>query len=258
MIVPQEFRPHHPVNYPPDNDLIFEEWFYTKSHPITEREYLPVFWTSYYCKHKFGQDQRAIAHLQNWLNRLPRDRKYYTISQYDDGILNNISHLDIKVFAPCGNRIDYPIPLLCKPHEYAFPRVKKDIVCSYIGTNNHPIRTGLMKFQQYSGWYISDRPHKLQLFCEVLARSKYVLCPRGYGVTSFRIQEALQYGAIPVYISDKHVIPHNEFGYGVLASNVGPELTDMIELDIPRTPAREAFEKWYTYDANLKLIHDQL
>ena len=39
-------------------------------------------------------------------------------------------------------------------------------------------------------------------YVELMQRSIFALCPRGYGKTSFRICEALQLGAIPVYIHD--------------------------------------------------------
>jgi len=255
--VPAEFRPHHPMQYPSDNDLIFEEWYAQQAHPVTERIYLPVFWTSYYCKHKYGKDANAIRHLQTFLNSLDRSKKYYTILQYDDGILNDISHLDIKVFAACGNRIDYPLPLICKPHGFAFPPVK-DIFCSYIGTNNHFLRARIMQYQHQPGWYISAQPHSLRSYCEMMARSKYVLCPRGYGATSFRIMEALQYGAIPVYISDVFILPHNYFEYGVLVEQPDEKLPTQLESITGLMPAREAFEKYFTYEANKTIIHGQL
>jgi hypothetical protein len=40
-----------------------------------------------------------------------------------------------------------------------------------------------------------------------MRRSEFALCPRGYGATSYRMYEAMQFGAIPVYISDKFWIP---------------------------------------------------
>lgn len=256
--VPLEFRPHHPMQYPIDNDQIFEEWFYTQPIQNTDRVYLPIFWTSYYCKHKYGKDYRAIQLLQMFLETLDRSRKYFTIVQFDDGILNDLTGLDIKVYAMSGNRIDYPLPLICKPHKY--PQMPKDIFCSYIGANNHHIRTGLMQYQNKTSWYINDRPHTLEYFCEILARSKYVLCPRGYGQTSFRIMEALQYGAIPVYISDQFILPHYDFSYGIQVQNPGPELPGMLEESEPliTTPAYEAFDKYFTYEANKNIIYKTL
>lgn len=259
IAVPEDYRPHHPLQYPPDNDLIFEEWYAQQPHPPCERVYLPIFWTSYYCKWNYGKNQGAINRLQNYLNNLDRSKKYYTIVQYDDGILNNLSHLDIKVFASAGNRIDYPLPLICKPHRFT-PAPVKDIFCSYIGGNNHPIRKNLMQYQNKTHWYISDRVHSLQHYCDIMSRSKYVLCPRGYGKTSFRIMEALQYGAIPVYISDEFIEPHYDFSYGIKVTNPGPELDEMLHMseELVAMKPQEAFEKYFTYEANLKIIHENI
>jgi len=45
-------------------------------------------------------------------------------------------------------------------------------------------------------------PAYVQNYAETLCRSVFALCPRGYGRTSFRMYEAMQLGAIPVYIYD--------------------------------------------------------
>jgi hypothetical protein len=60
-------------------------------------------------------------------------------------------------------------------------------------------------------------------YCNILARSVFALCPRGYGRSSFRIQESIQQGAIPVYISDEFVLPYNEEFPGLLV-NIGSDI----------------------------------
>ncbi|MBA3830075.1 MAG: FkbM family methyltransferase [Taibaiella sp.] len=255
--VPIEFKPHHPWQYPADNDLIFEEWYGHQKHPhISGWTYLPIYWTSYYCKHKYGKDGYAMQRLQIFLNRLDKNKKYYTIVQYDDGILSNIIGLNIKVFAMSGIRIDYALPLICKPHT-PLPKVEKDIYCSYIGANNHPIRSQLMQYSSIPNWYISDKKHSMDEFCSILNRSKYVLCPRGYGPTSFRIMEALQYGAIPVYISDRFIIPHNVFDYGLMTPNTEDLVRKLSDWDDTIWPT-DSFEKYFTYEANRKIIYKVL
>jgi len=39
------------------------------------------------------------------------------------------------------------------------------------------------------------------------SRSKFLLCPRGYGLNSFRLYEAFQLGCVPVIITDKPFLP---------------------------------------------------
>jgi len=86
--------------------------------------------------------------------------------------------------------------------------------------------------------------------------SKFALCPRGYGKTSFRIQEALQYGAIPVYISDEYLcrrscilLGENEFD---LIDGLGGELNKFPFL------AKQAFNDYYTYSAVANMIYENL
>lgn len=270
--VPNEFRLHHPFPYPPDNTLIFEEWFYEnfKSADVTEeRIYLPIFWTSYYVTHRFGQDKKAMSFLQFFLNTLDTSKKYYTIVQYDDGILNDVSHLDLKIFGMGGGRIDYPLPLLCQPHNYEFNDLRRNKFASFVGKKTHPIREELFKIDKEkllkseNKYYILDAKHSLVHYCQIMATSIFSLCPRGYGKTSFRILESLQYGAIPVYISDEFIIPHNiPFeNYGVLLQaseieNIDKTLSEISATEIKRKQEaiKDIFEMYFTYEANKKLL----
>jgi hypothetical protein len=51
--------------------------------------------------------------------------------------------------------------------------------------------------------------HERELFQNTMKNSLFALCPRGTGVTSYRIFESIYYGAIPVYISDEFHLPFN-------------------------------------------------
>lgn len=218
--VPDRFRPHIKVDYPPNNDLIFEEWFYKNwgllAYIQQTREYLPVFWTSYYVNHNYGNDKRALADLQNFINSLDKSKKYFTIVQYDDGILNDVSGLDLKVFGMGGYHYDYPLPLIGKPHPYSFTS-ERDVFCNFMGGLTHQIRKDLLPVAKKAGYLCSTSHLKIEDYCLNLSRSVFTLCPRGYGLSSFRLAEAVQFGSIPVYISDKFMIPYDEpFDYGVL------------------------------------------
>lgn len=206
------------TRYPPDNAITFERWYLNNYSKADERErvYLPIQWTALYCNNGYGNG--PILHsIQKFIDGLDRSKKYYTIVQYDDGILNNIDHLDIKVCAMAGPRIDFSLPLLCTPHKFNFgvtagrqANIKRDIYASFIGSLTHPIRMQMIEqLQGKEGYHISTNQHNLYDYCHILARSKYVLCPRGYGQSSFRIQEAIDFGAIPVYISDEFIFPYN-------------------------------------------------
>ena len=220
--VPIQWRPAQSFRYPIDNAHTFERWYLDTflSGDTRERIYLPIQWTAIYCNNKFGQDKRIIDQLQGYLDKLDKSKSFYTIVQFDDGILNDIDHLDLKIFSMGGGRVDYPIPLLCTPHR---PQkgVKQDLIANFIGRETHPIRKRIMGLQDKAGFYVSNTPHNLSEYTWYIARSRFTLAPRGYGPTSFRLCEAIQAGSVPVYISDKHILPYNiPFDYGL---KLGPE-----------------------------------
>jgi hypothetical protein len=209
--VPVQWKPVQNFRYPVDNSHTFERWYLDTylSGDNRDRIYLPVQWTAIYCNNKFGQDKQVIAKLQVYLDKLDTTKRYYTIVQFDDGILNKIDHLDLKIFSMGGGRVDYPIPLLCMPHR---PQkgIKQDLIANFVGRETHPVRKRMTELKdnmsEYT-WY--------------MARSKFTLAPRGYGPTSFRLCEAIHAGSVPVYISDKHVLPYNlPFDYGI---RLGPD-----------------------------------
>lgn len=249
-MIPPVFQPHHPIRYPSHNVTEFERWYleqyeHRRNH---YRTYLPILWTNYYCKYGYGKDKTAIDTLQRFLNTLPKT-PYYTICQFDDGILNALSGLDIFVFSMSGRPMDYPLPLIAQPHPPQAPR-HRDIFCNFVGRNTHPIREQILKISR-PGYHISSKNHKPAQFADILNRSTFTLCPRGYGPTSFRIQEALQFGSIPVYVSDKFILPHAmPFGdYGVL---IRPEqVKDIPQILKDTDPAQftNPYKTHFTYES---------
>lgn len=215
--VPVQWKPTQNFRYPIDNSHAFERWYLDTylSGDVRERVYLPVQWTAIYCNNQFGENKTVIQNLQRYLDRLDTSKRYYTIVQFDNGIINNIDHLDLKIFSMGGGRVDYPIPLLCQPHR---PQkgVKQDLLASFIGRETHPLRKKVLALEGKEGYYISQKPHNMSEYTWYMARSKFTLAVRGYGPTSFRLCEAVQAGSIPVYISDQHILPYNlPFDYGI-------------------------------------------
>lgn len=271
--VPDRFRPHINTCYPPNNCLIFEEWFYrdfvNDSLPYKtfnwDIEYLPIFWTSFYVNHKYGKDQRAMKDLQRFINSLDRSKKYFTVLQYDDGILNDVSRLDLKVFGSGNMKTDFPIPLLTARHPYEFD-VKRDIFANFVGSITHPIRSSMIPVIQRAGFYV-DQNMAIEDYCRILSSSVFTLAPRGYGVTSFRICEALQYGSIPVYISDQFLIPYNdnfeEYGVLIHASEVSrlhEILSQIPESEIRRKQevGRKIYNEKFSFEGCKRVILENL
>jgi hypothetical protein len=225
--VPEMFKISHPFPYPSYNTLTFEEWYlrnWDALRDAMEREYLPVIWTGYLVRNSFGEDANAIQVLQSFIDMLPRSKKYYTIVQFDLGCMVDFKDLDIVVCAMSGNRIDYPLPLLTMPHRHRYT-TQRDKFATFVGKNTHPVRGEMLRLfdkqwrydQPPEKIYITENRHDLLAYTKVLSESIFGLCPRGFGQTSFRLAECVESGAIPVYISDEFIIPHNvEFDYGIL------------------------------------------
>lgn len=268
VIVPDKFRPHMVHDYPTGNSITFEEWFFTQPQHrnIAGRTYLPVFWTSYYVNHNHGKDEKAIADLQQWLNTLDKSKKYYTIVQFDDGILNNITHLDLKVFSSSPKGNDYPLPLMGLHTQINFAATQTNLTANFIGKITHPLREKLIAVcDDKDGYYISVAKHEFMNYMQIIAGSTFTLCPRGYGINSFRITEALSIGSIPVYISDEFCYPHNlDFEqYGVVINE--KQVKDIPKILAAITPAEitakrkkiaELYQTHFTYAGVRDIIVD--
>lgn len=265
LYTPIEFRIKHPFPYPSDNLHEFERWFFDNTQPdeVTGRTYLPIFWTAYWVNNGYATKERGRNHLQRFIDSLPRDKKYFTICQYDDGPIVDFKDLDITVFGMSGGRIDYPIPLLCQPHGYKFD-CKRDIFASFVGGDTHPIRKELVKqFDGKKDCFVSLKKLPLKEYCNIMARSVFALCPRGYGKSSFRIVEAIQYGAIPVYVSDEFVLPYNNEFPGLIAK-IDSSVCDLVYDHGCSTHAArlkqdiEKVKQQYTYEGCKKSILEEI
>ncbi len=245
--------------------MIFEEFFMNKflsENPITNRIYLPIQWTCFYISRNYGKTD--LSDLESFLNSLPKNQKYFTVVQWDDGILNNTNDIDILKFAS-GGIGDYAIPLINLPHKKI--QRNRNIFASFIGVINgrHKIREKLRNsLKNYQDYYISEKT-SFDNFKEIMESSIFSLCPRGYGKTSFRINESLNLGSIPVYIYDEPWIPFNDLidfkEYGVLIheseiNNINEILKSFTSVEIEKLQKRgaEVYNEYFTYDSCYKQI----
>lgn len=267
--VPGKFRLPQHRPYPPNTVQMFEEYFAYNYTGECDRVYLPVFWTSYYCVRNYGKDEKAVEELQGFLNNLDTSKKYFSVYQLDFGITLDVSHLDIIFFAPCGNRVDFPIPLLCTPlnYDFEFKDLTRDIFISFVGRETHFVRSILMRnLINKSGTYMSTGGHSPMTYSSILRRSVFALAPRGVGCTSFRILEAVYEGAIPVYISDEFVEPYGiDFNkYGVRIPLEDAHDTERILKEIPQEEILKKQRKLrqiksvFTYQFCMRYINNKL
>lgn len=238
--------------YPPNNFELFEEFFFKKyslNNLKLSREYLPIYWTGLYVNRNYGNGD--LSDIQFFLDSLDRSLKYFTIVQYDDCILNDLKDLDIKIFNQGGygkyREKCYPIPLNCISPE--IETQQKDIFCSFVGAirGRHPIREKLLKTLENDKKYLISESINYNVFKNVLNRTLFSLCPRGYGQTSFRICESLQHGAIPIYVYNDPLIPFSDkidfLEYGILIHEEQIEDLDKILTSISEKKINDLLDK---------------
>ena len=227
MNVPEQFRPHIFTNYPTWNFLIFEEWLAQQTLPETEREYLPIFWTSYWVNNNYGNDINSKNELQKYIDTLDRSKKYWTCFQYDDSLLIDTKDLDIITFGMSyrlpEQKPNYILPLIGQP--YSMVNAKNKYLASFVGNITHPLRTELVNLlSNKEGYYISTKNHYASDYNTIISQSTFTIAPRGYGIPSFRAYEAIQQNSIPVYISDEFAEPYgvdfNEYGVKIKSEDL--------------------------------------
>lgn len=254
---------------PPHNTTIFEEFFakkFLEEKPDTVREYIPVCWTNYYVSKNYCKDD--MSDLQNYLDSLDRSKKYFTVCQWDDGIVNNVEDLDLYVFSS-GGVGDYAYPLNCLPHPDLGDDFQKHILCSFVGAikGRHKTREIMNKaLHRKKSVFISERL-SFEDFYGVMKSSLFALCPRGYGKTSFRICEALQLGTIPIYVYDEPWIPFEdmiafeEYGVRCNIEDIQTLHERLCSISIDKVNAmlikgEEVYRDYYSFDGCYnKILH---
>ena len=214
-------------NYPPHHTGDHLEEFFLKfweSEGLGDRKLIPVHWTAVYnyrAKEGFGVNSpntKLRNDLKRYLKDLDPKEKYFVVCSHDDAPAEELPP-DTIVFGAGGNsnRIDVPIPLTCGAHNDIADFVRT-IPLSFVGSLTHPLRNVMCQslqgkqgvFISATEWSPEVETQKIDLFKQVTQRSIFSLCPRGYGATSYRLYESMQLGAIPVYMSDKHLLPWSD------------------------------------------------
>lgn len=205
----------------------------------------------------------------SYVKSLPR-HSYFTICQYDDGPLVDVP--DCLVFSAGGLPDNAePIPLLSNCHPEAdFDKDERSTLASFVGRiKTHKIRQvmkNILDGKESIDILAMDHKHSIDLFREKMQESYFALCPRGYGKTSFRMYEAIQFGCIPVYISDEHWLPFQQYiNWNEFAVIVKPEEIESIpdrlrkiitssEYDIMKAKLKEVYYQYFNYQGTFYTI----
>lgn len=248
---PDWVRPKINTVYPPHNLVEFERWFYENYEgDVSDREYLPIFYCGYQVNNDYGNDKAAMERLQAYVDSLPNDVRYFTISQYDNGVGVDWKGKDVYEFNMSKTGINkYPLPLIGSPMPYIFKSEKK-YLANFIGNVTHSIREHANSLRTNPDYYISFERHDPYDYCKIISESVFTLCYRGYGINSFRISEALQYGSIPVYISDYFIEPHNVpfNSYGIKLGSDRTYALDSILNCSFMVDDKNIYQEYFTYE----------
>lgn len=264
--VPRELQPES-HSYATYNGPWIENYFYSywqrnekrlSEENKIDRIYIPIFWTDYYVKYgNFNSDNK----IQNYINKnINPNKKYFTIVQNDDGILEKLPK-NVLIFS-AGGVGDIPIPLVKgepKPAD-----MKRDILCSFMGPfDGAHDKTGVRSkmrdiLKKEEGFYFGQGP--MAKFIDITNRSVFTLCPRGYGRTSFRLYEALALGSIPIYIWDdfewlpyKDKLNWNEFAVSINIRDL-EKLPGIISAHTPemirqkQEKIKQLYGEYFTYE----------
>ena len=227
MLLSDKLRPpaSYPVYPPYHRGKYLEEYFFDFYHRNIDRfnklkrQYIPIFWTNCYVNgHTEGWGEIVpIEDIQKEINdTLDPKGSYFTVCQHDDAPANPIPNNTI-IFAAGGNIVGptvAPIPLVCGSLAKQEEK-EKTLLASFVGSTTHELRTRMIDaLKDFSDVHISTRGWEQEVkidqftdFIESSLKSKFVLCPRGYGASSFRLYEAMQLDSVPVYISDRFWLP---------------------------------------------------
>ncbi len=266
--------PTYPVYPPYHQGDYLEDYFYNNYRDeVTNRDYIPVFWTTCYIENKTNG-------LQSNLNKLDQKAKYFTVSQHDDAIKESLPKDTIRFSAGGNVNCDktVPIPLVCsRIPSHKIVSKERDILASFVGSITHPIRSTLCEYYQNDreifissrSWTPSVCEDDFSKYMNITSRSVFSLCPRGYGLNSFRLYEAFQLGAIPVIITDNFYLPWNdEIDWNELAILISAdkimEMKDILlsktseQIDDKRKNAERLYEEYFTLDGVCRNILKRL
>uniref|UniRef100_A0A6C0DEK7 Exostosin GT47 domain-containing protein n=1 Tax=viral metagenome TaxID=1070528 RepID=A0A6C0DEK7_9ZZZZ len=221
------FRPGTSHVYPPfKNGRYMEEYAYetlvAKQDEIkTDLVYLPIFWTNLQNHPGFAQSRAKYDIVLNQvLQTFPKNTRFFTIVQHDDGPQLQLPKNTI-IFGACTGTI--PLPLIYEDKTNRLSQLERkepELFASFVGSLTHPVRQRMASAveskpyivcRMQKAWNVKVPMEQADEFLDLTLRSKFCLAPRGYGRSSFRFFEAILMDTIPVYFwDDVEWLPYKE------------------------------------------------
>lgn len=160
--------------------------------------------------------------VQTLLSQLRPNVLYVTVSQSDSGLRGpdgefTESEISNILVLNAGGYGHVPIPLLKNPMQTCAPLLAKNrnyfavFPGTIVGHDPRHVREAMNESVSKFGTDYGVNIHLglSQDWQRLLCDSRFTLCPRGFGRTSYRIAETLQMGRVPIYVySDVPWIPY--------------------------------------------------
>jgi hypothetical protein len=154
----------------------------------------------------------------------------------------------------------------------AFPTARADLLFSFMGRDGNSARERVLALKSpdafiqdtsamnFFGTDTASLDQQRRQYADIIARSRFVLCPRGAGPSSYRIFETMAAGRVPVILSDSWVPPRgpawDQCALIINESDIGA-LPRILRDHAPRfeTMASAARCEWETWFAGDVLFH---
>jgi len=157
------------------------------------------------------------------------------------------------------------------PNQYILPPMSgnpRPLLFSFVGRGGGAVRERISSLRHTRGhiertdewdFFASDSAKHGEMkrrFAEVLATTKFAICPRGAGTSSFRLFEAMAAGCVPVILSDDWVPPEGprweDFSLTLPESKAAliPEVVEHYEsrFNLMAHASRRAWQEWFAPD----------
>jgi len=198
--------PRHSRNYGVEQDFL--NWL--QNHPDilsddfkqADWHYLPIYWTRWYYSNDYGRLNGN--EIQSECDRvIIDDKKTFTIVQWAGGVQQHIGAA-IQFQSSPLSKTKFMIPELSLHPGLPLIKPKKIFKASFVGRiNTHPSRSKFMDFLKAEpDVFFYDGERSIFYFTRVMLRSYISLCPRGFGMGSFRLFESLFAGVTPLVFGD--------------------------------------------------------
>jgi len=165
----------------------------------------------------WGEYNKIIELLKYYSNKYSGNKVVFFWNHDSDFVkynyitekLNNIFILNYNTSQETIN--DIVVPFWTFPNQDDILEVDKVYLCNFIGTLNGSLRSSLYSNLIGKDDYFVSQKIDYTSFIDVVSKSKFTLCPKGSGLSSYRFFESMFLGSVPVLIADQVILPYNDF-----------------------------------------------